>query len=63
MKSPLLENEKFVQVAAPMFVGFLFLLLWEAIVRANDIPPYILPGPLEIGKAFVEDWGCCSTAC
>ena len=57
MKSPLLENEKFVQVAAPMFVGFLFLLLWEAIVRANDIPPYILPGPLEIGKAFVEDWG------
>ena len=57
MKSPLLENEKFVQVAAPMFVGFLFLLLWEAVVRANDIPPYILPGPLEIGKAFVEDWG------
>ncbi len=57
MKSPLLENERFVQIAAPVFVGFLFLLLWEAVVRANEMPEYILPGPLAIGQALIEDWG------
>jgi len=55
MKRPLLENERFVQIAAPVFVGALFLLLWELVVRANDIPHYILPGPSAIAKAFVED--------
>ena len=56
MKSPLLENERFVQIAAPVFVGVVFLLLWEAVVRATGTPVYILPGPLDIAKAFVEDW-------
>ncbi|MCU5786941.1 ABC transporter permease [Alloalcanivorax marinus] len=56
MKSPLLENERFVQIAAPLFVGVVFLLLWEAVVRATGTPVYILPGPVDIGKAFVEDW-------
>ncbi|MBL7252402.1 ABC transporter permease [Alloalcanivorax sp. C16-2] len=56
MKSPLLENERFVQIAAPVFVGVVFLLLWEAVVRATGTPVYILPGPLDIAKAFVADW-------
>lgn len=33
------------KTAAPLVVGALFLLAWEAIVRINAIPPYILPAP------------------
>ena len=29
---------------------------WEALVRVNEIPHYILPGPLLIGRTLVEDW-------
>lgn len=57
MKAPLLHNERFVQVAAPVSVGLLFLLIWQVAVFAAGIPPYILPGPVAIAKAFVTDWG------
>ena len=56
MRKPLLENERFVEIAAPIVVGILFLILWEVIVYVNEIPRYILPGPIEIGRAFVADW-------
>ena len=29
--------------------------VWEAMVRIEDIPPYILPGPLAIGEALWTD--------
>jgi NitT/TauT family transport system permease protein len=41
--------------AAPLAVGGVFLLLWEIMVRARGIPPYILPGPLAIFKSLIED--------
>ncbi len=40
----------------PTLVGLLFLIGWEWLVRANDIPPYLLPGPMAIARAMVEDW-------
>lgn len=56
MKSPLLQNEKFVRIAAPAAVGLLFLLLWEMFVRANEMPVYILPGPVSVVQALIEHW-------
>ena len=35
--------------------GLLVLALWEAAVRLFAVPPYILPGPLAIVRAFVAD--------
>ena len=32
------------------------LALWEAVVRAEGIPPYILPGPLLIAETLVDRW-------
>jgi len=29
---------------------------WEAIVRINKIPPYLLPAPSLIGETIVKDW-------
>ena len=38
----------------PTLFGFVVLALWEAAIRFNDIPPYILPGPLAIATALWE---------
>ncbi len=32
------------------------LALWEALVRWNGVPPYVLPGPVAIWRALVADW-------
>ena len=40
---------------APIAFGLLVLLGWEAYVRAAEIPPYLLPGPLAIIAAFWAD--------
>ena len=44
----------------PLLVGAVVLLAWEAVVRWNDIPPYILPGPWQIAAKLVQDWGTLS---
>jgi NitT/TauT family transport system permease protein len=42
-------------VAAPAAMGLLFLLGWEAVVRINAIPTYILPGPLLVAQTLWRD--------
>ena len=41
--------------AAPAAFGLLALLLWESAVRLFGVPPYILPGPVAIARAFLSD--------
>jgi NitT/TauT family transport system permease protein len=43
-------------IAAPVAVGLVFLLLWHLIVAVNDIPPYIVPGPLLVLDTLLQDW-------
>ncbi|HEV7263664.1 MAG TPA: ABC transporter permease [Falsiroseomonas sp.] len=40
----------------PLAIGVIALGGWEWAVRAREIPSYILPGPLEIGRTLVRDW-------
>ncbi|MCA6123335.1 ABC transporter permease [Bradyrhizobium sp. WSM 1704] len=40
----------------PVVVLAAGLLLWEAIVRAYDIQPYVLPSPLLVLQTLVGDW-------
>jgi NitT/TauT family transport system permease protein len=47
-------------IIAPLVIGVLALAGWEAAVRINGIPPYILPGPLLIAKTLWNDWGTLS---
>jgi NitT/TauT family transport system permease protein len=44
------------QLVLPILVGVLLLVAWEAFVRLDDIPPYILPGPVAIGQSMIEGW-------
>src|SRR3954447_13263766 len=40
----------------PACVFLATLLLWEGIVRAFAIPPYVLPAPSLIASTVVNDW-------
>jgi NitT/TauT family transport system permease protein len=43
------------QIGAPLVLGAFLLTLWEIIVRAENIPPYILPGPPAIAASLWTD--------
>ena len=45
------------RIVAPVLMGLVMLALWEGLVRAMAIPPYILPGPILVAKTLVSDWG------
>jgi NitT/TauT family transport system permease protein len=49
------DSPRLARIAAPVIVGMLFLALWEAVVRYNDIPPYILPGPWLVAETLWRD--------
>jgi NitT/TauT family transport system permease protein len=54
--------DKIATVGAPMLLGIVLLGMWEAVVRANHIPPYVLPAPSPIAVALVHDWGLLSVS-
>ncbi|MGH7045775.1 MAG: ABC transporter permease, partial [Stellaceae bacterium] len=43
------------RVAAPLLLGAVLLALWQGLVRIEDIPVYILPGPVAIARALWTD--------
>lgn len=48
------------RILAPLVIGALALGLWEALVRWNEVPSYVLPGPIAVWQALVEDWSSLS---
>lgn len=43
--------------AAPaVIVGLVFLSVWESLVRALDVPAYIVPAPSIVVQSFADDW-------
>ncbi|MBR0655357.1 ABC transporter permease [Plastoroseomonas arctica] len=51
-----LTPSMWLRILAPAILGLIFLGAWEVLVRVREIPPYILPGPLAIGRALAADW-------
>ena len=50
------------RILAPTLIAALFLGAWEAVVRINEIPHYILPGPVLVGQTLLRDWGTLSVS-
>ena len=48
--------------AAPILFAIGFLALWEAVVRLTGVPVYLVPGPVAIGKAFLDADGLLLTS-
>lgn len=44
------------RVAAPVTTAIVAVLLWEAVVRWREVPPYIVPAPSAVLATLVEQW-------
>lgn len=51
------RRERMLRITLPIVVLLLVLALWEAIVRFENVPPYVLPSPSLIFRTLVDDWG------
>jgi NitT/TauT family transport system permease protein len=49
------EARPFLLVLAPVLVGLVVLALWEALVRIEEIPSYIVPSPLLVAATLWRD--------
>ena len=52
--------EGVLRIALPIIVLAFGLAVWELVVRAKDIPPYVPPSPGLIVQTFVNDWALLS---
>ncbi len=48
-------SPRLARILAPLFVGMLFLMGWQALVDYAEINPYVLPGPLLVAEALWRD--------
>jgi len=54
--TPLLQNEKFIRVAAPLAVGVVMVVLWEIGCRLGSVPVYLFPKPSDILASLIKNW-------
>ena len=48
------------RILLPVLVALSATAIWELVVRLNQIPPYVLPGPILVLQTLVNDWGVLS---
>lgn len=48
--------ERWFRILAPLAIAMAAIGGWDILVRVNQIPPYILPGPGLVAQSLVEDW-------
>ncbi len=44
------------RILLPVIVAIAATLVWELVVRLNQIPPYVLPGPILVVQTLIGDW-------
>jgi NitT/TauT family transport system permease protein len=47
---------RLVRILLPIVVLAVGIAVWEIVVRINQIPPYVLPGPGAVLSTLVQDW-------
>ena len=53
-------NTRFLRFLLPIVVLAAGIAAWDLMVRFNDIPPYVLPGPGAVFKTLIDDWSILS---
>ena len=56
------RRESLLRLAVPTALVAGLLLLWELLVRVNNVPHYIIPAPSLIFTTLVDNWGTLSAA-
>jgi NitT/TauT family transport system permease protein len=44
------------RVVLPIVIFVIGIVTWDLIVRINEIPPYLLPGPGLVMRTLIQDW-------
>lgn len=55
-KTPLLSQPGVQRVMYPVLVGILVIALWQGLVVAYELPPYLVPSPWLMLKTLFSDW-------
>jgi NitT/TauT family transport system permease protein len=50
------RTSRALRIVVPMLVGVAFLVLWEALVRINDVPVFVLPAPSRIWESLMASF-------
>lgn len=51
-----MEDSRLLRFLVPTLVGIGFLVLWEVLVRVNDVPSFVLPAPSAIWASFIANF-------
>jgi NitT/TauT family transport system permease protein len=47
---------RWIRILLPVMVLAAGVAVWDLVVRINDIPPYVLPGPSAVFRTLIGDW-------
>ena len=50
------------RIVLPLLVFAIVVIAWAAVVRLNDIQPYVLPGPGLVAQTLFADWSVLSAS-
>jgi NitT/TauT family transport system permease protein len=53
-------HARLLRIAMPLLVLAAGILAWHLVVRLNDLPPYVLPGPGLVFTTLIGDWSILS---
>ncbi len=51
-----LPRDAWPRILMPLIIGIVSLAAWEAAVRVNEVPPWIVPAPSVIWATLLRDW-------
>ena len=55
-RPPLMAQPRVQRVAYPVLVGLVLIALWQGLVTAMELPPYLVPSPILMMKTLFTDW-------
>lgn len=55
-RTPLMQQPRIQRVVYPALVGLFLLALWQGMVTALELPPYLVPSPVLMFKTLMTDW-------
>ena len=50
------RRNRLLRILLPALIGILSIVAWDLIVRINNIPHYILPGPRLVADSLMKNW-------
>jgi NitT/TauT family transport system permease protein len=55
-RTPLLHQPRVQRVMYPLLVGVVLVAIWQGLVTAMELPPYLVPSPYLMVQTLATDW-------